>query len=40
MESRFPEQSLFRLIQSIKRTAGMFNPFEGPNHADVKLNLQ
>jgi hypothetical protein len=38
-KSRFPEQSLSRLIQSTKRIAGSFNPFEGPNHVDIELDL-
>jgi hypothetical protein len=38
-ESRFPEQSLSKLLQDTNHTAGTFNPFVGPNYADIKLNL-
>jgi hypothetical protein len=38
-ESRFPEQSLFKLLQDTNHTAGTFNSFVGPNYADIKPNL-
>jgi hypothetical protein len=38
-KSRFPEQSLFKLLPDTNHTAGTFNSFARPNHAYIKLNL-
>jgi hypothetical protein len=35
-KSPFPEQSLFKLVQSAYHVAGASSPFEGPNYMDIK----
>jgi hypothetical protein len=35
-KSRFPEQSLLKLAQSVYHAAEASSPFEGPNYMDIK----